>query len=91
MKRKLAALAAVSLVFASSTAAAQSVPQNAASKSATSASRLSLDPGKRAATPAGKASRMDRRGIGIYIIGAVVLGLGVWGIIEVTKGRPSSP
>jgi hypothetical protein len=90
ISRKLAVLAAVSLVFASSTAAAQSVPQTGPSKSA---ARLSLNPAARAGTPTRHDSQFDRRGYGIYIIGAIVLGLGVWGIIEATrkKDNPSSP
>ena len=35
----------------------------------------------------------DRNGIGIYIIGAVILGLIVWGVIELTKNddEPGQP
>jgi hypothetical protein len=41
----------------------------------------------------GDASGLDRRGIGIYLIGAVLLGLIIWGVIELTKSDegPSSP
>ena len=38
-------------------------------------------------------SNLDRRGYGIYIVGAIVLGLIVWGIIELTNknDNPHSP
>jgi len=34
---------------------------------------------------------LDRRGYGIYIVGAIVLGLIIWGIIELTKDDSHSP
>ena len=80
LSKKLSALVALSLVTASSAAVAQS------------AGSLSL-----ANTPTAQAQGAsnldDRNGIGIYIIGAVVLGLIVWGIIELTKDDegPTSP
>ena len=41
------------------------------------------------------ASSLDRRGAGFYIIGAIILGLIVWGIIELTgdddNAMPNSP
>ena len=41
---------------------------------------------------ADRASALDgRNGFGIYIIGAIVLGLIVWGIIELTKGDEARP
>jgi hypothetical protein len=48
----------------------------------------------RAAAPTSDVSQLDdRNGIGIYLIGAVVLGLIVWGVIELTSDDdgPSSP
>jgi hypothetical protein len=75
LSKKLAAIAAVSLITASSAAVAQS------------AQPLSLTQSPAAArADAGLAgeSNLDRRGYGIYIIGAVVLGLVIWGIIELT-------
>jgi len=64
---------------------------------AQSAQPLSLansPPVSRSAANAGDANDLDdRNGIGIYIIGAVVLGLIIWGIIELTgdDSGPSSP
>ena len=81
LSKKLAAVVAASVLTASSVAVAQT------------AQPLSL-----ANAPVGAASTQassldDRNGIGIYIIGAVVLGLIVWGVIELTKddGPPASP
>jgi hypothetical protein len=84
LSKKLLALVALSMVTASSAAVAQS------------AQSLSLGnaPAARAASGIeGENSLDDRNGIGIYIIGAVVLGLIIWGIIELTKSDkgPSSP
>ena len=84
LSKKLLALVALSMVTASSAAVAQS------------AQSLSLGnaPAARAASGIeGENSLDDRNGIGIYIIGAVVIGLIVWGIIELTKSDegPSSP
>lgn len=78
---KLAVLAAVSLLTASSAAVAQT------------AQPLSLANAAPAGAVTTDANALDsRRGIGIYIIGAVVLGLIIWGIIELTSdGGPSSP
>ena len=45
----------------------------------------------RSAAPISEASALDdRNGIGIYIIGAVVIGLIVWGVIELTKNDDDS-
>jgi hypothetical protein len=75
LSKKLAAIAALSLVTASSAAVAQS------------AQPLSLanSPAARASAGVAGESELDRRGIGIYVIGAVVLGLIIWGVIELTK------
>jgi hypothetical protein len=81
LSKKLAAVAAVSLIFASAAAVAQS------------AQPLSLtnSPAARASAGTSSQSSLDRRGIGIYIVGAVVLGLIIWGIIELTKDDSHSP
>jgi len=75
LSKKLAAIVAVSLLTASSAAVAQS------------AQPLSLanSPAARANAGVAGESELDRRGIGIYVIGAVVLGLIIWGVIELTK------
>jgi len=81
LSKKLAAIAAVSLITASSAAVAQS------------AQPLSLNqsPAVRASADT-SGQNLDRRGVGIYIVGAVVLGLIIWGIIELTKDDgPNSP
>ena len=81
----LAAIAAVSLVIAGSAAAAQT------------AQPLSLanGPAARASAGASGESSLEGRGAGIYIVGAIVLGLVIWGIIELTKDNnnamPASP
>jgi hypothetical protein len=83
LSKKMAALAAISLISASSAAVAQS------------AQPLSLSQSAATASAPGTASSNDlrRRGAGIYIIGAIVLGLIIWGIIELTKNgnNPHSP
>ena len=84
LSKKLAAIAAVSLITASSAAVAQS------------AQPLSLTQSpavERASAGSSGQSNLDRRGYGIYIVGAVVLGLIIWGIIELTKknDNPHSP
>jgi hypothetical protein len=76
LSKKLSALVAISVLTASSAAVAQT------------AAPLSLanSPMARAGATTTDAGRLDdRNGIGIYIIGAVVLGLIIWGIIELTS------
>lgn len=76
LSKKLSALVAISMLTASSAAVAQS------------AQSLSLAnaPAMRAGADAQNFNALDsRNGIGIYLIGAVVLGLIVWGVIELTK------
>lgn len=76
LSKKLSALVAISMLTASSAAVAQS------------AQSLSLAnaPAMRAGADAQGLNALDsRNGIGIYLIGAVVLGLIVWGVIELTK------
>jgi hypothetical protein len=77
LSKKLAAIAAVSMITASSAAVAQSAQPLS----------LSNSPIARAGAVTSAESNLDRRGIGIYIVGAVVLGLIIWGIIEVTKSK----
>ena len=83
LSKKISALVAISVLTASSAAVAQT------------AQPLSLanSPTRAAALPSQANALDDRNGIGIYIIGAVVLGLIVWGIIELTSDDegPSSP
>jgi hypothetical protein len=84
LSKKLAAIAAVSLITASSAAVAQSAqPLSLSSSPAV----------QRASAGTSGESSLDRRGIGMYVVGAVVLGLIVWGIIELTKNNnhPHSP
>jgi hypothetical protein len=82
LSKKLAAIAAVSLITASSAAVAQT------------AQPLSLNNspsiGRSAAGMQGQSS-LDRRGYGIYIVGAVVLGLIVWGIIKLVDNNNNNP
>ena len=84
LSKKLAAIAAMSLITASSAAVAQTA-QPLSLQNSPSASR--------AGAPVAGESNLDRGGIGIYIVGAVVLGLIIWGIIELTSDDdgPSSP
>lgn len=84
LSKKLSALVAVSMLSASSAAVAQS------------AQSLSLAnaPAMRASGDAQGLNALDsRNGIGIYLIAAVVLGLIVWGVLELTKsdGGAESP
>jgi hypothetical protein len=83
LSKKLAAIAAVSLITASNAAVAQT------------AQPLSLthSPAARASAGTSGQNDLDRRGYGIYIVGAIVLGLIIWGIIELTNdnNNPHSP
>jgi hypothetical protein len=84
LSKKISAVLAASVLTASSAAVAQT------------AQPLSLAnaPMVRSAAATSQASALDdRNGIGIYIIGAVVIGLIVWGVIELTKNddTPNSP
>ena len=84
LSKKLAAIAAVSLITASSAAVAQSAQPLSLSQSPAV---------ERASAGTSGQSSLDRRGYGIYVVGAIVLGLLVWGIIELTNNNdhPSSP
>jgi hypothetical protein len=82
LSKKLSALVAISVLAASPVAAQTAQPLSVANAPAyqagVSTERNALD---------------ARNGFGIYIIGAVVLALVVWGVIELTKNddSPSSP
>ena len=83
LSKKLSALAAISVLAASPAAA-----QTAQSLS------LANAPAVRVGAPSVDANALvSRNGIGFYRIGAVVLGLVIWGVIELTKNddSPSSP
>ena len=84
LSKKLSALAAISVLSASSAAMAQSAQPLSLANAPTS---------RAAVAPTQAGALDDRNGIGIYIIGAVILGLIVWGVIELTKsdGTPASP
>jgi hypothetical protein len=81
LSKKLAALAAASLITASSAAVAQSAQSLSLSQSPAA---------ERASAGVAGESDLDRRGYGIYIVGAVVLGLIIWGIIELTDDDEGS-
>ena len=78
-KKKMSALVAISVLSASSAAVAQT------------AQPLSLANAPVVQGATSDASSLDgRNGFGIYIIGAIVLGLIVWGVISLTD-KSSSP
>jgi hypothetical protein len=81
LSKKLAAIAAASLITASSPAVAQSAQPLSLSGAPTARSSATLQ----------GESELDRRGIGIYIIGAVVLALLIWGGIKLLDNDPKSP
>ena len=78
LSKKLAILVAASLVTASSAAVAQSAQPLSVVRSG--------------ATTQG-AANLDRRGYGIYLVGAVVLAAIIYGIVKVVdhKSHPTSP
>ena len=82
LSKKLAAVAAASLISASSAAVAQTAQPLSLSNSPTV---------QRSAAGLQGQSDLDRRGYGIYIVGAIVLGLIVWGIIKLVDNGPNSP
>ena len=85
LSKKLAAIAAVSLITASSAAVAQTAQPLSLTNSPTV---------QRAGAGMSGQSNLDRRGYGIYIVGAVILGLIGWGIYELVHKHhhnPSSP
>jgi hypothetical protein len=78
ISRKMAALVAASLITSSSAAVAQS----AQPLSLTNSPEV-----QRASHGLHSGSDLDRRGYGIYIVGAIVLGLAAWGIYELVKSK----
>jgi hypothetical protein len=78
ISRKMAALVAASLISSSSAAVAQSA-QPLSLTNSPMALRAGHDLQGR--------SDLDRRGYGIYIVGAIVLGLAAWGIYELVKSK----
>ncbi|MBV9881692.1 MAG: hypothetical protein JO276_01635 [Sphingomonadaceae bacterium] len=84
LSKKLAAVAAVSMITASSAAVAQSAQPLSLSNSPSV---------ERAAAGMQGQSNLDRRGYGIYIVGAVILGLIIYGIVKLVdkNNGPHSP
>jgi hypothetical protein len=84
LSKKLAAIAAVSLITASSAAVAQTAQPLSLSNSPTV---------ERASAGTSGHSNLDRRGYGIYVVGAIVLAAIIYGIIKLTDNNdgPSSP
>ena len=84
LSKKLAAVAAISMITASSAAVAQSAQPLS----------LSNSPSVERAAPGMQGqSNLDRRGYGIYIVGAVILGLIIYGIVKLVDNNngPHSP
>jgi hypothetical protein len=81
--RTVSVLAALALVAGSSAAVAQTAQPLS----------LSHSPAARAGAPVSGAGELNTSGPGIYILGAIALGLIIWGIIELTSGDdgPDSP
>lgn len=78
LSKKLSALVALSMLAGSSAAVAQTAQPLSITNS----------PALRAGATSDDASALgSRNGIGIYLIGAIVLGLVVWGIISLTKNN----
>ena len=82
--RTVSALAALTLVAGSSAGAAQTAQPLSLSHSPAVA---------RSGAPTTGASELNTSGPGIYILGAIALGLIIWGIIEITSDDdgPDSP
>lgn len=83
LSRKLTALLAASMVFGSSAAVAQSAQPLSLSHSTAAV---------RAGAPTHDSNKLE--GTTIWIVGAIVLGLAIWGIIELVDNgndNPSSP
>jgi hypothetical protein len=81
LSKKMSALVAISVLSASSAAVAQTAQPLSLANAPTTQAAVSPN-------------QLDsRNGFGIYIIGAVVLGLIVWGIISLTdkNNGPASP
>ena len=82
LAKNLTALLAASMIFGSSAAVAQSAQPLSLSHAPSAA---------RAGASTQNGSQLE--GTTIWIIGAIVVGLAVWGIIELTKdnNNPTSP
>ena len=81
--RKLAASAVIGSLLAAAPAVAQST---------VSAQSLSLATAPRAGASLKGENQIEGVGTGLLVIGAIVVGLAIWGIIELTKDdEPSSP
>lgn len=76
----LGAVAAIALLAGSSAAAAQSAQSLSLANAPVAAGAQTTD-----------ASELGSRGYGIYIIGAIVIGLIIWGAIELLDDDPESP
>jgi hypothetical protein len=80
LSKKLSALIALSMITASSAAVAQSAQSLSVAQS----------PAAQAATQ--NANDLDsRNGIGIYLIGAVLIGLIIWGGLKLFDGNDNNP
>jgi hypothetical protein len=80
LSKKLAAIAALSLITASSAAVAQTAQPLSLSNSPTV---------ERAAAGMQGQGNLDRRGYGIYVVGAIVLGLIIFGIVKLVDNNNS--
>ena len=78
LSKKLAAIAAISMIAGSSAAVAQSAQPLSLSNSPVV---------QRAGAATAGQSNLDRRGYGIYIVGAIVIGLVAWGVYELVKSK----
>lgn len=84
LRKSFAAIAALAMIAGSSTAA---IAQSAGALSLSNAPAAS-----RAGATVSDENELGRRGIGIYIIGAVVLAAVIYGIIQLTDDdEPDSP
>lgn len=81
LSKKLSALVAISVLSASSAAVAQTAQPLSLANAPTTQAAVSSN------------ALDSRNGFGIYVIGAVVLGLVIWGVISLTDNNdsPSSP
>ena len=82
LSNKLAAIAAVSLITASSAAVAQTAQPLSLSNSPTA---------ERASAGMSGQSNLDRRGYGIYVVGAIVLAAIIYGIVKLVDNNNNNP
>ena len=82
LSKKLAAIAAVSLITASSAAVAQTAQPLSLSNSPTA---------ERASAGMSGQSNLDRRGYGIYVVGVIVLAAVIYGIIKLVDNNNNNP